>query len=488
MSNFPFLLNAQAADPQQSLLDSFTSSGMGIIPTEVRGDKMWAIQITPVIPDPNGEFTWVYDGLDSDIYRLSIGLRDTAPTSGASALLLNATAFALSYSTTEAAAQTAIQAASTAAAYGTVTVTKTVNGSFILQWAANGAVPVITESSNTFLPPSVADIRVLSAGSVSTKAKQSIEFLQQPVVYAEPNTLLPVAGVTNSTIQAPTASLSAIRKITFDAPGTYGGTFSVVVVANGVSENVGQGYPTMTAEAFGLLLANHSQINFQASDGTADNIVVTNPGSNFQVGFIGTLGATANNFTITTSTAANPTVVTTSATHNITTGDNVTISGSSNGVINTTATATATGANTFTVPNAGAAAGTGGNVYNVTKNGNNVTATNIDLAAPKGVSGFVNFSTENLWIAFQNTTEDSLDYTLEIERERASGEIRTLLQVSITLLRDLITGSALVPLPPSGTVNVGSEFRIISSANGGTMQVSADDGATWETFAVYTHS
>lgn len=71
---------------------------------------------------------------------------------------------------------------------------------------------------------------------------------------------------------------------------------------------------------------------------------------------------------------------------------------------------------------------------------------NINLQAPLGVSGSMSLNTVNLYIAFSQTTADTLPFTLAIRRTRADGEQSEYFLASITLKRNLINGTILVPL------------------------------------------
>jgi len=79
-----------------------------------------------------------------------------------------------------------------------------------------------------------------------------------------------------------------------------------------------------------------------------------------------------------------------------------------------------------------------------------IAVTNIDLLAPKGVSGTINFNTIPLNRAFWNTTETELTYRFAVRRTRATGEEREFYNASVTLKRNLIDASTMVAVFTGG--------------------------------------
>lgn len=153
-----------------------------------------------------------------------------------------------------------------------------------------------------------------------------------------------------------------------------------------------------------------------------------------------------------------------------------------------------------------------GDVLNVqfqgTQSGSNVptlSVTNIDMLAPKGVTGMMDLNTTNLYLAFAQTTANTLPFTFAIRRTRTSGEQSEYFQHSVILKRNIINVATLVPLAlpayytqaqvdalltlkanmdSSGNVLVGTKGRFLISSNGFTIQVSTD-GSTWQTVTSY---
>lgn len=84
-----------------------------------------------------------------------------------------------------------------------------------------------------------------------------------------------------------------------------------------------------------------------------------------------------------------------------------------------------------------------------------IAVANIDLLAPKGVSGTINFNTIPLNRAFWNTTETELTYRFAVRRTRATGEEREFYNASVTLKRNLIDASTMVAVFTGG-ITVGA--------------------------------
>lgn len=295
------------------------------------------------------------------------------------------------------------------------------------------------------------------------------------------------AGLTNSTVQAPSATLDAIRSIMFNASGTYGGTFGVTVQAGGLTQSVGIASPNMSATDFATLLANHPNVKFNNST-APNNVSVSATANGYTTEGIGTLASAYFAKPITAATVANPTHLTIAA-HGFTDQDSVTISSSAGTTpsLNGSYTATKIDANTISVPvNVTATTTATGTAWDTTLGTFNCTGTNINLAAPLGVFGTINLNTVNLAKYFMVNSGATITLTGSVERQRTNGEIKTLwLNEGIIVHRDLIDVTALQSMPNVGTIYAGTSFRIIPITNGGKIQASLDGGVTWEDFTSY---
>lgn len=467
-------------DPEQSLLlEDFLQVTPMPVPEFVRGDKTIAIEVRPVIvsetADQIGGRPWDDDWASGDIFRVGIGRPDEPPTGGTFHLELNGNDTGLTllaYNITEANLQTALNAVSVSEGYGALTVDNPATGVYVVTWSTAGAaVPEIDAFATNLTPFSQVNVSVIYDGdeTPTTYPQQVISLRQQLVAYSLPATLLPAAGVTRTYDQTATSSQNTIARISFDADGTYGGLYSINLIAGGISAACGQAGPLMTPEELGLVLANHPAIHYQTTD-EANNVIVTMDGADFLVEFTGTLAGDTLVKSINDATVANPTVLQTSAAHGYRTGDSVTITNSA-GItpsLDGTHTITVIDSTHFSIPvNVTVASGESATVFNNTET--TLTVADVSLLAPTGVTGTIDLNTFNLANAFWATDDDEIEFTLSIERERASGEIRTGLLGPVTLKRDIIDVTSLVPvnIPGNLTANTGVNFSTVTGYTGG---------------------
>lgn len=254
----------------------------------------------------------------------------------------------------------------------------------------------------------------------------------------------PDAAVTLSVIQAATSSQDLINRIHF-TPGTYGGSYQVTLLAGGILAACGVANPNMNADDFSTLLANHPAVNYKRTDGTPDNIIVSiADNGDVIVEFTGTLGGAGLTIPITSNSAANPTIVTTTSNHNLANGDTVTITGN-NKITNGNYVATVLSPTTFSIPfNSTSGAGAGGTMFNTSEP--LLTLANIDLMAPQGVIGLLSLNTINLYKLFYITDGDTVQVFISVERERVNGEVRTLLLAECNLAREIIDLASIVAM------------------------------------------
>lgn len=81
-----------------------------------------------------------------------------------------------------------------------------------------------------------------------------------------------------------------------------------------------------------------------------------------------------------------------------------------------------------------------------------LSATNVSLLAPFGASGTISLNTVNMAKMFWASGVDSLALTLSVVRTRASGEVKTILSIPVTVPADIINAGSLTPLSVSGAV------------------------------------
>lgn len=453
-SSQTFIINADD-ESLNGRIDNFIGQA---IPTPeqnyVRGDKSLAITIRPVIPSltPTEVLPWQDDWATGDIYRFAIGLADQVATGGTFKLTFGGGTTGLTllaYNISAANLQTPLSALSVALSWGTLTVTNPVSGVYVVTWStANLVVPVIEADPANLLPNCEVIVSVIKAGNetVTTHAQQVISIRQQNVAYVEATTPLSVADLTAGPVQAGGPAQNSIYQITFDQAGTYGGLYSITVTAAGITAAVGQIGPLATAQQIGLLLANHPNINFQ-TPGEDDNVIVTLDGPSPLIEFVDDLSGPNSTRFVTGATVANPTHLTFSAAHKFQTGDSVTFTNSTgitpsiNGsravtVISPTEVTIAVNVTVSSSPSATAYDG----------NNNTLSVTNVSLLAPTGVTGVLNLNTYNMAAAFWATTDPTITFKISIERERASGEIKTIWLTDCVVNRDIIDVTSLVPV------------------------------------------
>jgi len=76
-----------------------------------------------------------------------------------------------------------------------------------------------------------------------------------------------------------------------------------------------------------------------------------------------------------------------------------------------------------------------------------ITVTNIDLVGPQGQSGTINLNTIALYKLSLLQDGDTFTQQISIVRTRVSGEVKTLLLANVTLSKDIINRSSMVPTP-----------------------------------------
>lgn len=441
-------------DPARSALYASYSSTLKLNLTgDVRNDRTIGFTIEPVISAAPGSGTlFVADFENTDTFQVAVGLPDQAPTAGTFKLTVATSTTgltALAFDITAANLQTPISTAMVAGGYSACTVTSLGNGTFRIRANSVGAIPAgkIVSDATNLVPLCGVIVSEVSLGSASTYYIYVLSIRQEPLALAAPATLLAGTSVSNAVTQAMSATLDAINTVSFTID-PVGGTFNVSAYALGITRTCGPISGTATAAEFLALLENHPQL--------VNNVSVTKNGSSFIVQFIAAAGPKR----ITGSTLANPSVITTNEPHGYITGQTVTHSGTnSTPVTDGAQVVTVTGANTYTVPVNVTVAGTTGTSRDSTAP--LLSVADIDLIAPKGVSGTINFNTENLVEYMAAQTAYSVDLQFSITRTRASGEYRNIYgPVTIQVAKDIVDPTSMVPSPlPSYYTSAQSDAR-----------------------------
>jgi len=196
---------------------------------------------------------------------------------------------------------------------------------------------------------------------------QSGTFLQGTLVYQDPREGNPteLIVVVDGKIMALDFEARSVMRVNLsDEMDTTLPVFMVqaekyVIIQNGLDEpRVYDGYVCRRASYYGIQAV---PIGKQMAYGQGRLFVAVNEGSEIVAGDL-VFGGSTTNVGITSSSAANPTVITTARDHGFSVGDQVTLSGhSSTPPINSTYTiGTTPAANTFTIPVAVTSGGSGG--------------------------------------------------------------------------------------------------------------------------------
>lgn len=436
----PFIVNT--ADPNQAgLLYSFDSPGAGIDPDFVFRDIQLAFFHRPVVPTANGAPPWQDDWLDTDTFQFTVGDRDAQPTSGTFPIgvlagTITANSVANPTVVTTSGAHNLITgdkvlifgSNSTPSIDGLYTVTVTdgthftipvnvtvagttgqvydATGLDALNW--NEDVTAFTSALNTILTKhSYANVTgaLLSAGQYNFEGvtNGAIPSFYSPLV----NSLIPQSGVAITIVSAGSASSEAQQIVTlYQAPVAYATPSTPLPVA-AIAATVTQAGSGTANKIYAITLTSGT---YGGTFSVSLTCITPSAGT---FGLIANGGVTASDFQTQLVNATGLQI----------TDFNVT---RVNDVLNVEFT------------------GTQGNSDAVA-----LSVTNIDLQAPLGVSGFINFNTFSLFERFAAAPAgtNELTFTMSIRRTRATGEQAEYFIQDVILKRNLVQGVALIPVP-----------------------------------------
>lgn len=441
---------------QNGLLSDLQSATSIQLNEFFNGDTSINLTLQPVRRAQNGS-RFETDYVSDDTYYVQIGNVDDRATGGT--FNLEFTGFAnsgdVAHDVSAAALKTAIDATSTDAGYGEVTVTMLQEGVYRVDWENNGSVPDALTPDATRLEPSCEVIvSITREGDASTPAQQIITIRQSPVASVTLTALATEVTMTSVSDYTPSNQQNAVWTV-YEGDYIYG-NYGLPITVNGIAStpvlSVG-----MDETQIGLALSAHPEIHFQ-DDENEDNISVIRNGNKFSITFIGTLAGSTTVRSISANSAANPTVVTTTAAHGYKTGDTVVISGSNSATtIDGSRVVDVISATTFSVPvNCLSGAGTAGSVYNTSQPFID-DPDDLSLVWPAKLDGTLNLNTVALLKQFSTTTADELDFVFQVRRERdGGGENRIIYSDTITLKRELIDLTTLSPLAALDTYRSGS--------------------------------
>lgn len=450
----PFIIDT--TNPTQSgLLSSFNSPGGGINPDFVFRDVQLAFYHRPVVPaaNPSGSTFWQDDWIDTDTFQIAVGNRDTPPVSGT--FPIGVFAGTITGNTV---------AASTVVTPGTHNLT---TGDEVLIFGSNstpsidGLYTATVLSATTFSIPvtvtvagtagSVYDANTLdalayniSAGSFTTalsaitvkhgypavtvsllstgqylvqgNANGALPSLYSPTI----NALVPQSGVGITVATSGDASNAPQQIVTlYQVPVAYSEPSTPLPVAD-INESITQMGDSTHNKIYAITLTAGTyggtfSVSLTCIDPSAGTFgIIANGGvsaTDFQTQLVNATGLQNTDFNVTRV----------------------------NDVLNVEF------------------AGTQGN-----SNVPVLSVANIDLLAPLGVSGFINFNTFALLDQFSLTTGNELTFTMSIRRTRATGEQAEYFIQDVILKRNLIQGVGLIPVPlPSFLTTAQSDARYL---------------------------
>jgi len=260
-----------------------------------------------------------------------------------------------------------IAGGSPAGVNGTFTITKTGTDTFTYPTTATGTVTgtitarrdIDAAYNEDFVDSSTSRTRFANDILGATYV-QGVHIYQDPR-QGNPTQMIVVADGKIMALNLNDAScyrLNLADGISSDVPVYMTQAEKFLIIQTGQDEpRVYDGYVLQRASWFG---AEVVPIGKQMAYGQGRLFVAVNEGAEIVAGDL-VFGGSTTNVGVTGSTAANPTVVTTSADHGFSNGDLVTISGhSSSPLVNSTYAVSSVAATTFTVPVAVTAAGRGG--------------------------------------------------------------------------------------------------------------------------------
>ena len=398
-------------------------------------DEKIALELQPVRRQDAGN-PFVSDWETDDDYEIKIGNANERATGGTFVAQFagHAASSATPYNATAEEMNEAIDATSTDAGFGSVSVSLVKEGVYLVDWLTNGAVTAIPFDASLLEPSCEITVTRTKHGSVSTKAQQLIEIKQAPVAEVTLSTPSTEVEMTATLSYPPTDTQNAVWEVSLS--NYIYGQYALPITANGVTSTVILDV-AMDEQQIGTALALHPEIYYQDTE-NADNIAVTKSANSYTVTFIGTLGGDTTVRSISSNTLANPSVVTTTAAHGYKSGDTVVISGSnSTPTINGSRVVTVISPTTFSVPVNVTTAGTAGSVYNTSQPFIDEPE-NLSLVYPITLSGTIDLNTAAMAKKFADTEENSIAFNFQVKRTRdGGGEVKVIFSDTITIKRAL---------------------------------------------------
>ena len=499
-------LIVNTADSTQSgLLNDFLSQGKGSEQQFVKGDKKLALLHRPVIPNPtpsNG-LPWADDFQSGDTFQIAIGNPDTPPTGGTFKLGVPRSA-TKTITSASAANPSVISCIGHGMATGDIAIWSGMTGS--TPDLNNQYFVVTVINSNSFSIP----INVTVGGTGGTLQSYNTNGLTALAYNASAATLQTALSSTSTTEGYGSVVVTLFEPgnyqvawSTTGAVGTLYGSGSGLTPSSGVSVNstvAGDG-ETNAVQVFELAQepVAYCEPSTPLPVASITPIIAQHGSASPKTNKIYTLEMTTGTYGGTFSLSMTTIAGVTSA---FVVNGNV----ADSDLANTLNLASGITAGDISVNRVG-------NSLNIQFQGTQaasdvpvISVSNIDLMAPMGVTGTMDLNTVNLYIAFAQTTSDTLNFTFAIRRTRTTGEDAEYFQNQVTLKRNIINVATMVQLTlpqyytqsqidqklaaivdGSGDLLIGTKARLAVITNGFKIQVSTD-GSTWQDGPSYVAS
>lgn len=208
--------------------------------TLATGNTIYISGHTGSVPDINGAH--VISVTDSTHFTIPVNV--TTGGTGGNFYLASTGLTGIPFDVSPSALATAL----TVAPFTAPTVAPLATGVYNAQWTPGVGAPTFVSPVNALIPASYVSI---IDDSTATDQVRIFDLKQQPVAFSTPATPFPTAGITATVVQSGSSTQNKIYKITMDAAGTYGGSYSLSFVGGGVSPKKTAGIftPASTANA-----------------------------------------------------------------------------------------------------------------------------------------------------------------------------------------------------------------------------------------------
>ncbi len=480
----PLALIFNANSPSQSAdgsLDSFDSQGNTQDQDFVRGDINLAISLRPVVPSVTTSRPWDDDHISTDTYEVGIGNPDIAPTGGDYPLGI----FAATIQNVEALAVATIETAEDH---------NLISGDAVIivgcsDPLVNGIHPVTVLGSDSFSIPVVISGPASGGTVYDAEGLEDVAFDQSAPSL---ETIISALSIKHDFPAIDVELLAAgVYQLTWDTNGAVPSLYSpanndltpdsaVAILVDSAGDSDTQAIQIISLRQQPVAFSQPStQFATAAVTATVFQAGNSSPAANKIYKITLTPNTYAGTYSITLTTVESVIKTIGVVAYSISADDLLAQLVAASGLAETDFRVTRDN-DVVTIE----LAGTQGN-----SNTPVIAVTNVDLLAPKGVSGLISLNTTSLFRAFALTTESTLDFTLAVRRTRVSGEEAEIFQHAVTLKRSLIDALTMVPVSlPTYLTEAQSDARyakieiedVRKLLDDGTIQIASPNGTFWK--------